>query len=221
MSGDRDTWAVVPFKGFDRAKQRLAARFAPAERRELAMAMFDDVLDILASVPGLAGIVIVTPDETAAARARARGLEAILEPAEQGLCPAIAAAGAYVTARGCDVMLVVPCDVPAATAEEFSHLLSVHRAGRAFTVVPSHDGIGTNAIVVSPPDAVPPAFGGDSFAVHLTASRAAGLGPTIISPTGLSLDIDTPEDCCRFRSLGRAGRTFEFLSRHALYQCAS
>lgn len=221
MSGRRNTWAVVPFKGFDRAKQRLAARFAPAARRQLAAAMFDDVLDTVASVPGLAGILVVTPDETAAARARARGLEAFLEPGEQGLCPAITAAASYVMARGCEVMVVVPCDVPAVTAEEFSHLLTVHRAGRAFTIVPSHDGIGTNAIVVSPPDAVAPAFGGNSFAAHLSASRKAGLVPTVVSPSSLSLDIDTLEDCRRFVSLGRPGRTLEFLSRQALCQCAS
>ena len=55
-------WAVIPVKELGAAKQRLAGALDPALRRELALAMLEDVLDCVAAVPQLAGIIVATVD---------------------------------------------------------------------------------------------------------------------------------------------------------------
>lgn len=215
MTSAVDIWAVVPFKGFDQAKQRLRGTYAPPVRRALARAMFDDVLDTLAAVPELAGIMLVTPDREAATLAAARGIRVFSETAPMGLTSAVMAAAARLAAEGAAGMLIVPCDVPGAVPHEISHLLATHRQGRGFTIVPSHDRRGTNAIVVTPPDAVALAFGPDSFALHLAAARRAGIIANVVSLPGLSLDIDTPGDCLTFLRGQTGGRTWSCLAEQA------
>ena len=53
----RDVWAIVPIKEIVFAKQRLAKALSPARRQELAVAMFEDVMQALSASRGLAGIV--------------------------------------------------------------------------------------------------------------------------------------------------------------------
>ena len=59
-------------------------------------------------------------------------------------------------------------------------------------IVPDRHGTGTNALLLTPPDVIEPAFGPGSFARH----RAVGGGHGPASPNlpSLTLDIDTPED---------------------------
>ena len=104
-------------------------------------------------------------------------------------------------------MLTVPGDIPLVTAGEIGQLLDAHRRGPSFTIAPSRDDRGSNAIVCSPPDAVPLRFGEDSFFAHLAAAKSCGIDPTVLHLPGIALDIDTPEDLAAFErvpSLTRA-----------------
>ena len=65
---------------------------------------------------------------------------------------------------------------------------------RAALIVPDRHGSGTNALVLSPPDAFEPAFGPDSCARHISRARAAGISFAYEELESLALDLDTPED---------------------------
>ena len=75
--------------------------------------------------------------------------------------------------------------------------------------------MGSNAILMSPPDAVPLRFGDDSFRPHLAAARAAGIEPTIVSLPGIALDIDNPADLAHFSQIGSRTRAGLWLAQHA------
>ena len=79
------------------------------------------------------------------------------------------------------------------------------------TLVPSYDRRGTNCVLCSPPDALPFAFGHDSFEPHCEAARTQGIAPRIIALPGLGLDIDTPDDLRGFMARPAAGRTLDYL----------
>ena len=193
-----DLWAVVPVKEMDQAKQRLAPLLDPAVRRALVAAMLEDVLEALAAAPDLAGIAIVTVDPVArrlAARWDARIIEA---GARAGHTGAVTAAARVLMAEGRAAMLTVPGDIPLLTPAEIVAIVAAHRPSPAFTIVPSHDERGSNAILLSPPEAVPFAFGDDSFLPHLRAAEACGLAPTVLHLPGVALDIDNPEDLRSF-----------------------
>ncbi|MBV9825253.1 MAG: 2-phospho-L-lactate guanylyltransferase [Alphaproteobacteria bacterium] len=191
------------------AKQRLATAAPAAFRQALALAMLEDVLAALVQVRGIAGRLLVTTDPDAiklAARYEAHCLE---DGAADGHTGAVMAAGRRLVREGRSGMMTLPGDVPLVTADEISQLLAEHLPAPAFTIAPSHDKQGSNAIILSPPDTVPLRFGDDSYYPHLAAAEARGIKPTIVPLPGIAFDIDNPEDLKRFAALGsdtRAGR---------------
>jgi 2-phospho-L-lactate/phosphoenolpyruvate guanylyltransferase len=211
-----DVWAVVPVKERDRAKERLARSLPPALRQALALAMLEDVLAALAASRGLAGLIVVTLDPAAGRIAREHGARLVEAGARDGHTGAVAAAARLLAAEGRAGMLTVPGDIPLITADEIARLLAAHRPAPAFTIVPSHDEGGSNAILCSPPGAVPLRFGVDSFFPHLRAAEARGITPTVVRLPGIALDIDNPEDLAAFARLPSPTRTPAFLAGNAI-----
>jgi 2-phospho-L-lactate/phosphoenolpyruvate guanylyltransferase len=211
-----DIWAVVPVKECDRAKERLAPVLPPALRRGLALAMLDDVLAALVATPGLEGLVVVTVDPQARRLARRYAARVLEESARDGHTAAVAAAARLLETEGRAGMLTLPGDVPLATADEIGRIIAAHGPAPAFTIAPSHDEGGSNAILVSPPDAVPLSFGVDSFFPHLRAAAARGIRPQVVRLPGIALDIDNPEDLSAFALRPSATRTRAFLAENAM-----
>lgn len=207
-----DVWAVVPVKEFADAKRRLSAVLTPQQRRALTAAMVEDVLAALAQVKWLAGRVVVTVDPLAAELARRYGATVFTEGARDGHTGAVTAAAARLARDGRATMLAIPGDIPLVTAGELEAVIAAHRAAPSFTIVPSHDDRGSNAIVISPPDAVPLRYGDDSFLPHLEAARARGIEPSIVRRAGIALDIDNPEDLTAFLRVARPTRTRNIVS---------
>ena len=112
-------------------------------------------------------------------------------------------------------MLTVPGDIPLMTAAEIMQLLAAHRPAPAFTIAPSRDERGSNAIICSPPDAVQLRFGEDSFFPHLRAAEACGIRPTVLRLPGIALDIDTPEDLAALTLVPSATRAHALQERAA------
>jgi 2-phospho-L-lactate guanylyltransferase len=65
---------------------------------------------------------------------------------------------------------------------------------RNVVIVPDRHGQGTNALLLTPPDVMEPAFGEGSFARHAARARAAGAAVRVADLPSLALDVDTPED---------------------------
>ena len=207
--------AVLPIKDFRQAKQRLAGFLSTVERRLLAEAMAEDVLETLSQVSELSEIIVVTRDERAFELAARHGARVLAEPSNDGQSAAVERAAAALGRAGVESLLQVPGDVPGASADEIAAVLAAH--GRAsdgapaVTLVPSYDRRGTNCVLCSPPDVLPFAFGHDSFGPHCEAARAQGIAPRIIALPGLGLDIDTPDDLRAFMARPAAGRTLDYL----------
>jgi 2-phospho-L-lactate/phosphoenolpyruvate guanylyltransferase len=206
----RDIWAVIPVKETTVAKQRLAETVSPRLRRDLALAMFEDVLEAAAAVSELQGVAVVTVDRGAAEIARRFGAEIWSDGARHGHTGAVKAAAMRLAANS-STMLTIPGDVPLATAGDITSVLAQHLQAPAFTIVPAWDEQGSNTIVCSPADAVPLRFGPDSYFPHLAAARACGLAPTIVRNSAIALDVDEPADLMKFMTRRSATRTFELL----------
>ena len=211
-----DLWAVVPVKERDRAKERLASLLPPAMRQSLVLAMLEDVLTALASAAGLAGLVVVTVDPAAAGLARRYGARVVEDGARDGHTGAVTTVMRLLAAEQRAGMLTLPGDIPLVTADEINRVLAAHRPAPAFTIVPSRDEGGSNAILCSPPAAVPLRFGVDSFFPHLRAAEAQGILPTVLRLPGIALDIDSPEDLAAFARQPSLTRTRALLAENAM-----
>lgn len=216
-------WAVVPVKSFAAAKQRLAATLSPRQRHALVRAMMRDVLVALRAARGLEGIVVVTADPEAGLLAREHGAQLIFERDVLGLNSAVAEAAARLAARRVGGMLVLPGDVPMATPGEISALVSSHRPGAAVSLVPAHDGQGTNALLVSPPDVMAFSFGPLSRAQHVASAAGLTIEPVVHDPAsfpGLARDVDLPGDIAGLARLASASHTRRFLEAEGLLGAA-
>jgi len=191
------TVAILPVKSFGLAKQRLGQAFP--DRPALAAAMVADVLDALAAVPALDGVIVVTAEPTAAEIAHGMGARVVHDPAETGQSDAVARG---VAAADADRVLLVPGDCPALDPDEVEALLA---RTAPVVIVPDRHGTGTNALLLSPPDVMAPAFGEGSFERHSGLARAAGTEPDVADVKTLGLDVDTPDDLA---ALKRALSTF-------------
>ena len=212
MTGKRDIWAVVPVKTLASAKTRLAPQLSAATRQALARAMLEDVLDALAQAPTLAGIIVVTVDPLVATIASRHRATVVSDGADSGHTMAVMTAARRLQREGRSGMLTVPGDIPALCQDEVEALLALHGEAPAFTIAAAHDGRGSNAIVMSPPAAVPLAFGDDSFVPHITAARAAGIEPAIATGLhGIARDVDCYHDIEALLHIGRSVHTRNML----------
>lgn len=216
MSGAGGIWAVVPVKDTAAAKTRLGPALPAHLRPAFFLAMLEDVLAALAGARGLAGRLLVTTDAAAMRLASRYGAACIADGAADGHTGAVAAAARRLAREGAAGMLTLPGDVPLVTAGEIEQLIAAHRPAPSFTIAPSHDKQGSNAILVSPPDAVKLRFGDDSFFPHLAAAEACGIRPTVLHLAGLALDIDNPADLLHFVRLGSRTRAGLWLAEHQL-----
>jgi len=73
-------------------------------------------------------------------------------------------------------------------------------AARSVTIVPDRHGTGTNALLLSPPDAIDPSFGPGSRDRHVAAAERAGVPHRVQEVPGLALDVDTPGDLAALSS---------------------
>ncbi|HYN70443.1 MAG TPA: 2-phospho-L-lactate guanylyltransferase [Candidatus Eisenbacteria bacterium] len=203
------TWAVVPIRGLETAKTRLGGDLDPEERRSLVTELLRRTLVATRDASTIAGTVVVTMDPAAAAIANRHRAIGLLERVPGGLNAAIEAARSVAIARGASAVLVLPADLPAVSAAALDELIETAReaatareqvsatngaaANGLVLVVPDRHGAGTNALLVSPPDAVAPRFGDSSRAAHREAARDAGMRYLELDGP-LSLDVDTPAD---------------------------
>ena len=209
-----EIWTIVPVKDTRNAKQRLAGVLSAELRRLLALAMLEDVLDALGRVQGMAGVILVTVDPEAQHLARHYGAETIVDGAHDGHTGAVSAGARHLLAGGCGTLLTLPGDLPLVTAAEIEQLIAAHRPAPSFTIAPAHDEQGSNAILMSPPQAVPLRFGQDSFFPHLDAARRCGIEPQIVHLPGIAFDIDNPEDLHHFAQRKSATRAGLFVAAH-------
>jgi 2-phospho-L-lactate guanylyltransferase len=174
--------AVVPVKGREGAKTRLAPLLEPEERTRLVLDMLERVLAACARARAITGTLLVTPEPSFAPA----GVE-ILRDAGTGHADAIALALADNRARA--GVLVVMADCPLVRAESLDALAD---AAAPLALAPSRDG-GVNALALRPLDGFVPPFG-VPVEDTLTAARRAGLAAAVLDDPLLALDIDRPED---------------------------
>ncbi len=191
--------AILPIKSFDDAKQRLREALDPTTRRVLAEAMFSDVLVALRRSTLLERVLVVSRDHGAQRIAAGYGAM-VLEDDELGHNDAAAKGIQRAIELGAGRALLVPGDCPLLDSSELDELAERRVALPSAVIVPDRHGTGTNALLLSPPDALRPAFGPGSCRRHEARARATGLEVQTVEVESLALDVDTPEDLAEVES---------------------
>lgn len=197
--------AIVPVGALEGAKSRLGGSLDAEERQDLVRFLLDRTIVAAQAVEAIIRVGVVSPDPTILGLAGDSGATPVAQTGiglNQGIQEAIRWA---VEARATAV-LVLAADLPSISAEAIHAIVATAEAAiqpdRAIVVVvPDRHGRGTNALLLSPPDAIEPAFGEDSRVAHESAARAAGaLSLEVDGP--LALDLDLPADLTLAEELG-------------------
>ncbi len=221
------TVAILPVKRFAAAKSRLGASgLAETMRERLARAMVADVLLALARAAAIERTIVVTREPRLAELAAEHGALLVDDTADDGQSAAVALGVRRALADGFERALCIPGDCPALDAGELDALLAAADAradapgaGTAeVAIVPDRHGAGTNGLLLTPPDAIAPAFGPGSCVRHRSLARDAGARCVIERPASLLLDVDTGDDLAALRerldaTSADAARTRDVLGR--------
>lgn len=193
----RPVLAIVPVKRLTEAKSRLTGVLDAADRSALMLAMLADVLMNLRRSRGIGRVVVVTDDREVRHRAIAEGAEVVADH-DSGSHSAAALRGIAAVAAPTDRVLLAPGDCPLVRVEELDELLLEPQP--PVVVIPDRHGLGTNALLLDPPDAIDPSFGEGSRARHLELAASAGVEGAVRVVPSLALDIDTPDDLATLRA---------------------
>lgn len=187
--------AVVPIKRLDDAKSRLASRLTPPERRRLVLDLLGRVLDALVRSDVVERCLVVSADPLVRERAVAAGALGVDEGcATSGQNAALERA--RVTARFWNptALLVISGDLPLITAADIAALARLGVTPGTVVIAPDRREMGTNALLLHPPDLLPFRFGPGSLRTHRAAATARGVQLRLYRAYGTAVDLDLPED---------------------------
>jgi 2-phospho-L-lactate guanylyltransferase len=191
--------AIIPVKRFGQAKQRLLEALDRPRRAALVKAMLTDVLAATSEAELVERVVLVTGERRAErvalrhAQRTETPLEVLRDPQDAGHPEAATLGIVRAKALGAECVALLPGDCPLLDPTELDGALE-RMTDTAVLVVPDRHGTGTNALLLSPPDAIGPAFGPGSCARHADLARRLGHRPAIEPLQSLGLDVDTPGD---------------------------
>ncbi|MEM9061111.1 MAG: 2-phospho-L-lactate guanylyltransferase [Pseudomonadota bacterium] len=184
-----------------RSKTRLRVAMSCAPRAAVARRLLRRTLDLMLPLrdASVCDLAVVTVSAEVKAQARERSIPVIEEGSEDGLNMAVGTAATYACRQGYDALCVLPADLVAPDPEDIRSLIE-HRAPNTVTVCPSVD-MGTNALVVSPPDGIDFCYGPCSAQKHVAAAHAAGYSARMIPLESLRHDLDTADHLSRATAL--------------------
>jgi 2-phospho-L-lactate guanylyltransferase len=191
------TVAVLPVKRLDSSLGRLAGAVDPEARRAISEALFLDTTMKLRRSRWIDEVLIVTADPSVTRQSRWLGHRVLEQEGDHGHSEAASAGARLARAEGADRVAMIPVDCPLLDVDELDDRLGMTL--RAAIIVPDAAGSGTNALILSPPDLIVPAFGPDSCARHVSRARAAGVSFALDRIPSMATDLDTPEDMAKLR----------------------
>jgi len=191
QSSFTDIHAIVPVNVPNGSKKRLSNRLDASQRANLTITMLMNVLTALKRSSSVSSVVVVCADLNVQSVVEGFGATFLWEGKRRGLNPALNFAMKKVPSES--PVLIIHADLPLLTHADVDNL--VRRAGNcSLTLLPSKDGMGTNAILMRSPNMIQLAFGRRSFHRHEVYARKMKIPFRVISIPGVAFDIDNEKD---------------------------
>lgn len=209
------TLCLIPVKDTKNAKSRLDEILTQAQRSTLALSMLEDVLSSVTRVRGINEIRVITKDNEAKKVARKFHVKVLVEKRNSGQSHAVSSVLSSRSIKKFQRVLLLPADIPVIKPSDIQKVLRAQKANPSLVFVPAHDGRGTNAILVSPPDIFLPQYGNDSFKPHVQRAKKSGISYKILKLASIALDVDNKRDFELLKKKCRGGKTYEWIKAFA------
>lgn len=188
--------AAVPVKALAEAKSRLAPQLTSDQRRDLVIGLLRKTVEAIQGSGVIQRVAVVTPQSDLAGT-----LSVDVLPDLGSLNGSLEGAVQWALSLGASKLLIVPVDLPGITASAVRDLIETDAPLYGIAIVSTADG-GTGALLLTPPNIIPPAFGPRSFTRHLMLARLQGVRAEEVDSPAFALDLDTPEDLHRLVTSG-------------------
>lgn len=208
-------WAIVPYKGPLRGKQRLGHHLSCNQRASLIQAMLHDVLAALSAAEKIQEILLVSPTYDDLIHRFDRKVH-WFQDRTNNLRDALSVATCFVRDefKG-DSVFIVPADLPIIASDDLNQAIDGHQN---ITLIPDSRRIGTNGLICSPPTLIEYVFDGCSFEPHLQIARATGFQPRIVHNRAFSHDVDYFSDLMAVTQLAPCSITSQLIRRERLLE---
>ena len=185
------TRLIVPHRGLEAAKTRLATVLTAGERGDLAAHLLRRVLRVAREA--IDDIVVISPSAALSDLVEETGARLLVQRG-MGLNEGLDQARAAAIAEGVGTLLVLHGDLPELDVDDVEALAASVPEPASVAIAPDKTGSGTNGLALRPPDVIGFHFGAGSRAAHELAARVAGIEPVLVERPGLAFDLDTPDD---------------------------
>lgn len=207
----RPSWtAVIPIRSFSEGKTRLMV--PSTDTGSLIRAFAHDVIEACRACPRITRIVVVSPDASVIAEARALGVESMVEQAPSGINEAVATVRAQVSGP----VIAILGDTPCLTGEALDTVL--HEADQhEVSFVADASGVGSTLWCTLGSTSATSHFGHHSRARHRADGAVElGVGITSTSWTRARRDVDTDVDLWDAHRIGLGPATARLVERESL-----
>lgn len=191
--GEAGAWVIVLVKDLDQAKQRLGDVLDAKARRALALRNAERA--IRAAGAGDHRLVVGGSAEVKEIAERL-GVQAVIERRQQGQNVAARLGIKHALEGKARAVLILSSDLPLVTAKSVREMLNAASrvATPAVVAAPAIGRGGTNALYISPPDAISLHFGADSLTAFRNEAESKGVNFAVHKSDAIALDLDEPED---------------------------
>ncbi|AAZ28067.1 2-phospho-L-lactate guanylyltransferase [Colwellia psychrerythraea] len=183
---------VIPMKDPQLSKTRLDPQLSSRQRQALALSMFKTTLSFFNKYFPQHHLLVVTASEFISDIACTYGASVLIET-KLGLRQAVESAARWSLNNDFQSQLLIPADIAELDYREFERLLMIYRPVPSVLLCPAFD-LGTNALLTTPPNAIPFLYGIDSSLAHQRVAQERDIVCQVIKLPALALDIDTPDD---------------------------
>ena len=204
-------WIILPVKHLQDSKSRLREVLSKEQRCRFCYLLVMDTLQTLGSSNHVQGITIISSDQSLSQLAEQYHAEFILTDRDSGYSKDAMDAITALSQNGVDKIAIIPADLPQLSHGDLELLDNAHHQG--ITLCAAEKDGGTNALVFTPPLAIPLLYGLDSCKNHQQAARDRGITVKTVQASGMQRDIDRPDDLLWLSKLSTGGKAWAYVKK--------
>ena len=191
---------VVPMKSLNRSKSRLEKYVTKEIKNKIVLKLFSNTLKKINKVTnfidGDFNLAVLTSCDQIQEFVRKKNISIIKDKYDHSLSNSIQFAADWAVKKNYLSICIFPADIACLNEEDVKTLLLFSNKSKSAVICPSYD-LGTNALYLSPPNAIKFNYGKKSFLSHIDLTSNAGLNPVILYLDSIKYDVDNTNDLKR------------------------
>ena len=202
---------ILPVKHLKDSKTRLKNVLSDEQRWQFNYLMVIDTLQTLCSSEHVQGVTMISSDQSLSRLAEQYHVKFILTEKDSGYSNDAMDAINTLSKNDVDKIAIIPADLPLLSYHDLELLDNTHEQG--VTLCAAEKDGGTNALVFTPPLAIPLLFGLDSCKNHQQVAIDRGVTVNTVQASGIQRDVDRADDLLWLSKQSSGGQAWAYVKK--------